>query len=54
MESFEELYKASKEEDERKAAALVVALTRAGRQNELFKASANAQFREALYKEFNI
>ena len=54
MDNFEQVYKASKEEDERKAAALVVALTRAGRQNELFKAAANAQFREALYKEFGI
>jgi len=54
MENFDEVYKASKKDDERKAAELVVALTRAGRQNELFKAAANAQFRGALYKEFGI
>ncbi len=54
MENFDEIYKASKKNDEQKAAELVVELTRAGRQNELFKAAANAQFREALYKEFGI
>ena len=54
MENFDEIYRASKKDDERKAAALVVALTRAGRQDELFKASENAQYREALYREFHI
>jgi hypothetical protein len=32
----------------------VAALTRAGRQNELFMASESAKYRELLYKEFEI
>ena len=54
MENFDQYYKQKKAEDERRAAKLAAALTRAGRQNELFKASANAKFREKLYQEFGI
>ena len=53
-EDFEKQYKDRKDQEEERAAKLVAALTRAGRQNELFKASANAKYRELLYKEFGL
>ena len=54
MDNFEELYKKRKEQENKKAAQLVAALTKAGRQSETFKASENAQYRELLYKQFGI
>ena len=54
MEDFEKQYKDRKDQEEERAAKLVAALTRAGRQNELFKAAANAKYRELLYKEFGL
>ena len=54
MENFNQYYKQKKADDKERASRLVAALTRAGRQNELFKASANAQYREKLYREFGI
>ena len=54
MENFEKQYQARKDREEERAAKRVAAMTRAGRQNELFKASANAEYRELLYKEFGL
>ena len=54
MENFNQFYQKHKSQEDEKAAKLVVALMRTGRQNEMFKASANAKYREKLYKEFGI
>ena len=54
MEEFERMYEEKKRREDEKAAMLVAALLREGRQNEMFKASANARYRELLYKEFGI
>ena len=53
MDNFDEHYKKQKEETNQKAAELVRALTKAGRQEELFRASSDAHYRELLYKEFH-
>ena len=54
MENFDQFYREQKQADEKRAAELVRALTKAGRLEELFKASESAQYRELLYKEFDI
>ena len=54
MKNFNEHYYQRKKEADQKAADLVRALTKAGRQEELFRASSDAKYRELLYKEFNI
>jgi hypothetical protein len=54
VENFEAQYKLHKKQEDQRAAKLVAALTRAGRQNELFMASESAKYRELLYKEFEI
>lgn len=54
MENFEAQYKAHKSLADERAARLVVALTKVGRQEELFRASESAEYRELLYKEFRI
>ena len=54
MEDFERIYQERKRREDERAAKLVAALLRAGRQNEMYKASANAKYRELLYKEFGI
>lgn len=54
MDNFDEHYKQWKADADQKAAELVRALTKAGRQEELFRASSDAKYRELLYKEFNI
>ena len=54
MDNFNEHYKKRKEDADQKAAELVQALTKAGRQEELFRASSDAKYRELLYKEFHL
>lgn len=54
MEHFEEQYKARKKQENQRAALLVSALIKAGRQEELFRASESAAYRDLLYKEFHI
>ena len=54
MNDFENLYRLRKAQANERAARLVVALTKAGRQEELFRASESAEYRELLYKEFRI
>ena len=54
MENFDEHYKQRRNDADQKAAELVRALTKAGRQEELFRASSDAHYRELLYKEFNL
>ena len=54
MENFDEQFRQRKADADQKAAELVRALTKAGRQEELFRASSDAQYRELLYREFNL
>jgi uncharacterized Zn finger protein len=54
MENFEEHYKQRKAQEEERAAKLVAALTKAGRQEELFRASESVAYRNRLYKEFGL
>jgi hypothetical protein len=54
MENFEEHYKQRKAQEDERAAKLVAALTQAGRQDELFRASENAAYRNKLYQEFGL
>lgn len=54
MNNFDDFYKMRKAQADERAAKLVVALTQAGRQDELFRASESAEYRDLLYKEFHI
>lgn len=54
MENFDEYYKDRVGRANDRADRLVVALTKAGRQEELFRGSESAEYRELLYKEFHI
>lgn len=54
MEHFEKLYQKQKDRANARAEKLAALLTRAGRQEDLFRAAENAKFREQLYREFHI
>lgn len=54
MEDFDIQYKQVKEETERRAIKLAQLLISAGREEDLFRASENAKFREDLYQEFGL
>lgn len=54
VNNFEEEYAKRKAQADNRAAKLVSALMKAGRQEELFRASESAEYREMLYKEFHI
>ena len=54
MENFEEMYKEKREHIEERAAQLTRLLQQAGRENDLFRAAQDAEYREKLYQEFGI
>lgn len=54
MEDFESQYEVVKEETELRAIKLSQYLLKAGREDDLFKASENAKYREELYVEFGL
>ena len=54
MENFEEMYKQKRDAIEERAARLTRLLQQAGRENDLFRAAQDAEYREKLYREFGI
>lgn len=54
MENFTEHYKTRKAKAEERASALAMELMKTGRQEHLFRAAEDAEYREALCLEFNL
>lgn len=54
MQDFETRYKEKKARTEERASILARLLMNAGREEDLFRAAEDSQYREQLYKEFGI
>lgn len=54
MENFEERYKQKKARTEERASVLARELMKLGREEDMFRAAQDAEYREELYQEFKI